>query len=132
MARPKEYLSASEWEIMNVVWNLGGKPTVKNVHEILCPNGEKAYTTVHTIMDVLVEKGFLQKEKFGPVNLYIPLRNREEAISKETNNFMNKVFDGSFERMASFMVKNKDVSDAEIDYLKDLIRQVENKQGKIK
>ena len=129
MARKKEYLSPSEWEIMNVIWDLGGKPTVKNVVDTAYPDGEKAYTTVHTIMDILIDKGFLKKEKFGPINLYPPLRKRTEAVRKETDIFINKVFGGSFQKMANFMLETRKLSEEEYEYLKNLIENKEKKSG---
>ncbi|MFC1563853.1 BlaI/MecI/CopY family transcriptional regulator [candidate division KSB1 bacterium] len=129
MPRKKGYLSSSEWEIMNVIWELGGKPTVKNVVDRAYPEGEKAYTTVHTLMEILVEKGFLRKEKFGPVNLYPPARKRDEAVKKETDIFIDKVFGGSFQKMANFMIENRKISDEEFSYLKNLIEQKEKDSG---
>ena len=129
MARHKEYLSPFEWEIINAIWEIGGKPTVKNVHEKLYPDGEKAYNTVQTIMNILVDRGFLRKEKFGPVNLYIPLIKRKEAVMKETDIFIDKIFNGSFQKMASFMVDSRNLSESDIAYLKDLIRKKEKEQG---
>lgn len=128
MPRHKDFLSPFEWEIMNVIWDLGGSPTVKNVMDVEYPNGEKAYTTVLTIMSNLVEKGFLKKEKFGPINIYKPLKKREEAVSKEATIFMEKVFGGSFKEMAHFMLGSSELSDAEFAELKKLIQHRENKQ----
>ncbi|KPK96273.1 hypothetical protein AMJ80_00915 [bacterium SM23_31] len=129
MARHKDYLSPFEWELMNIIWDMKETPTVKHVLKIGYPNGEKAYTTVQTIMNILVDKGFLRKEKFGPINIYKPLRKREEAVKKETSIFVDKVFDGSFQKMASFMFGSRDLTDEEIVHVKKLIRQKEKERG---
>ena len=128
MARQKDYLSPFEWEIMNVIWDLGGSPTAKNVMDVSYPDGEKAYTTLLTIMSSLVDKGFLKKDKFGPINIYKPLKKREEAVSKEANIFVHKVFGGSFKEMAHFMLDSGKLSDAEFAELKKLIQQREYEQ----
>ena len=127
MVRKKGFLSPLEWEIMNVIWDLGGKPTVKNIIEKKYPNGEKAYTTVQTIMENLVDKGFLIKEKFGPLNLYKPIKKRNDAVWMETNIFVNKVFGGSFHKMANFLIENSNINDEEYVYLKNLIVKKEKK-----
>jgi len=129
MPRHKGYLSPFEWELMNIIWDMKETPTVKRVLKIGYPNGEKAYTTVQTIMNILVNKGFLQKEKFGPINIYRPLRKREEAVKKETNIFVDKVFDGSFQKMASFMFGSLNLTDKELAHVKKLIRQKEKERG---
>ena len=123
MARKKEFLTTFEWEVMNVIWDMGGQVTVKNVMDTKYPDGEKAYTSVQTVMEILVEKGFLKKEKFGPINVYKPGKKREYAALKETKIFIDKVFGGSFQKMASFLVENSGISDKEYKYLKKIIKE---------
>ena len=43
-------LTPVEWEIMEAIWEIGGSPTVRDVLEHAYPQGEKAYTTIQTIM----------------------------------------------------------------------------------
>ena len=44
-------LTPAEWEIMTAVWRLDGPVSVRDVLESAYPNGEKAYTTVQTVMN---------------------------------------------------------------------------------
>ena len=57
----KKRLSEAEWEVMDGVWHLDRQVTVRDVVDYLYPNGEKAYTTVQTIMNILFEKGVLNR-----------------------------------------------------------------------
>ena len=132
MARKKEFLTTFEWEVMNVIWDMGGQVTVKNVMDTKYPEGEKAYTSVQTVMEILVEKGFLKKEKFGPINVYKPGKRKEYAALKETKIFIDKVFGGSFQKMASFLVENGGISEKEYKYLKKIIEEKEKKSGEKK
>ncbi len=128
MPRPKGYLSPRQWELMSIIWDMEGPVTVKRVMEIGFPDGEKAYTTVQTVMNILVDNGFLSKEKLGPINIYSPLIQREEATTEETAAFMEKVFNGSFQKMANFMLGRDSLTDEELRHLKDLIRQREDEE----
>ena len=65
-------LAEAEWRIMDCIWTFAKPSTVREIHQRLYPEGEKAYTTVQTITNILVEKGFLRKEKIGMVNFYFP------------------------------------------------------------
>ena len=47
--KKKNYLTPLEWEVMNVVWELGGKPSVREVIDQAYPNKEKAYPLLLTI-----------------------------------------------------------------------------------
>ncbi len=125
MTQSQKNLTPFEWEVLNAVWDIGGKPTVKNVLEKLYPNGEKAYTTIQTIMNILVEKGYLKKEKIGPVNIYKSLKKRDRVVMNETENFLDKVFGGSFQKMTSFMAGYRDLTEKDIKHLKSLIEKKE-------
>lgn len=114
-------LSGLEWEIMTVVWDLGGHPSVRDVLERAYPDGQKAYTTVQTVMNHLVEKGFLAKERSGLANLYRPLRRRPDTVRKETARFVDRVFGGSFPALADHLVRSRRLSDDERAELRRLL-----------
>lgn len=52
----KRRLTEVEWELMDGVWRFDRQSAVRDVVNHLYPNGEKAYTTVQTIMNILAEK----------------------------------------------------------------------------
>ena len=88
-------LTPVEWEIMEAVWSLGGTPSVREVLEYAFPNGEKAYTTVQTIMNTLERKGFLDRKKTGMVNFYRPVRTRKEMEREELSSITFSVISPS-------------------------------------
>jgi len=112
---------------MNVIWDSGKNPSVREVLETAYPNGEKAYTTVQTVMNNLESKGFLTKEKIGLVNFYKPLKKRKDLLKKETSKFVENVFGGSFQALASYIVASDSLSNDEIADLKKLISELEEK-----
>jgi predicted transcriptional regulator len=122
--------SALEWEIMDVIWEMGGQPSVREVLERAYPRGEKAYTTVQTVMNNLVDKGYLSKDKIGLVNFYTPLRPRHELVNGEVRRFVDRIFNGSFPAMADYLVRSKNLSRAELDELKHLIEEFEARKRK--
>jgi BlaI family penicillinase repressor len=121
-AIPKN-LSKLEWEVMQVIWQIGGKPSVRQVLEKAYANGAKAYTTIQTVMNNLEVKSYLKKEKIGMVNFYKPLHKQDEMVNTETIGFVNKVFGGSFMSLANFLVDSDNLSQEEIDDLKQLIEE---------
>lgn len=121
MATPKYELSAAEWEIMQIVWN-GGKPlTVREVLDQAYPNAEKAYTTVQTLMNILVDKGFLKRKKVGLVNFYSTAVSRENVLRKSLSTLASRMFQGSYGAMASFLVSAAPLSPDEVRELKKLL-----------
>lgn len=120
--RNKNYLTPLEWEVIDVIWKLGGSPSVREVIAEGFPSGEKAYTTVQTIMNNMEVKGFLNKKKIGLVNFYTPLVQRRDMLEGETRSFVKKVFGGSFLELANYLMNSGSLSRAEIENLKQMIR----------
>lgn len=123
-------LTPVEWEIMDAIWTLGGSPSVREVIDHAFPNGEKAYTTVQTIIKTLEKKGFLTGKKIGLVNFYTPVKSREEMIKAETGNLVSRVFHGSVPAMANFLIDSQDLSLEEISQIKRLLAEKEKELKK--
>jgi predicted transcriptional regulator len=117
----KPGLTAVDWEIMEAVWELGGSPSVRDVLDHAFPKGEKAYTTVQTIMNNLVGKGFLTRKKTGMVNFYKPAKNRLQMVRKETSSLLSRVFHGSVPAMTSHLLESEDLTMEEIKGIRDLL-----------
>lgn len=109
--KSKNYLTPLEWEVMNVIWGLGGKPSVREVIDKAYPNKEKAYTTIQTVMNNMEEKKFLKKKKIGLVNFYKPTVKREKMVDGATKTFVKRVFHGSFLELANYLVYSDNLSD---------------------
>lgn len=87
-----------ENEILNAVWKME-ENSVKNisVNEVLTEinntGNVRAYTTVKTVMDRLVEKNLLERNKSGKKFCYKSVESREEmartAINKLAGQFFN-------------------------------------------
>ena len=125
MTKRKSQLTPLEWELMRVVWDKKKPVTVREVLETAYPGGEKAYTTVQTIMNTLVEKGFLVRTKIGLVNYYRPVKERAHILKEEIKFFANKTFGGSLNALVSFLINSDSLNQEEIQELKQLIEQKE-------
>ncbi len=125
MRAKRPNLSRLEWEIMQVVWGFDKAPSVRQVLEKAYPDGQKAYTTVQTVMNNLERKGYLKKEKIGLVNFYSPVHASKELIQSETNSFIKRVFHGSFLSLTNFLLEGDDLSPEDIEGLKRLIERKE-------
>jgi predicted transcriptional regulator len=118
-------LAEVEWEIMEGVWKLGRRITVREVHQHLYPNGEKAFNTVQTIMNILADKGFLKKEKVGKVNFFTPAISREEIGRRETRSLVLRIYRGSFGALVNHLV---DIGKFSRQELEDIKAQIEAKE----
>ncbi|NOZ74927.1 MAG: BlaI/MecI/CopY family transcriptional regulator [FCB group bacterium] len=117
----KRKLTPAEWEIMEIIWELGGSPSVRNVLENRYRDGKKAYTTVQTIMNHLYEKGMLNRKKIGLVNFYTPVVPRHLLVKTEVSTIVSRIFDGSVPALANYLIDSENLSLEEINDIKNLL-----------
>jgi len=118
-------LTKAEEQIMQVLWEIEGG-FVKDIIDKL-PNNPKtqkkpAYTTVSTIVKILEDRNFVSHEAFGKSHRYYPVISKNEYRNFFMNNFLSNYFGGSFEKMFSFFVKEKEMDLQEVE---ELMKQVE-------
>ena len=120
-----EKLTPAEWEIMEAIWQLGGASSVRDVLEKAFPEGQKAYTTVQTIMNILEKKGLLKRKKQGLVNFYKPTRSREQMVKFEMSLLVSRMFKGSMPAFANYLFNSEDLTLNEIGKIKKLLDEKE-------
>jgi BlaI family penicillinase repressor len=129
MKNKKSDLSKTEWLIMNICWKKG-KSSARNVFEETLKTKTRSYHTIKTMLDRLVVKGYLTREKFGPIWFYSPIVAKSKATGKEIERFVGTVLDNTFTPLLSFFSEKESLTDEEIDSLEKLIE--EKKKGKAK
>ncbi|QUH29201.1 BlaI/MecI/CopY family transcriptional regulator [Vallitalea guaymasensis] len=119
-------ISDAEWEVMEIVWD-NKKIRAYDIIKKLEMKTSWSDKTVRTLIRRLVDKNVLgvEKEKF---NMYYPLLSKEECVKEATNKFINKVYKGSIGLLVSNFVKNNKLTQKDIDVLKDLLNEDENKK----
>jgi predicted transcriptional regulator len=118
-------LTPVEWEIMEAIWEIGGAPTVREVLEHSFPQGEKAYTTVQTIMNTLEKKQLLTRKKTGLVNFYKPTKSRDVLIRAEMSSLISQVFRGSIPALANSLLSLDGMGLEEIQKIKAMVSEKE-------
>ncbi|WP_273321367.1 BlaI/MecI/CopY family transcriptional regulator [Vallitalea guaymasensis] len=119
-------ISDAEWEVMEIVWD-NKKIRAYDIIKKLEMKTSWSDKTVRTLIRRLVDKNVLgvEKEKF---NMYYPLLSKEECVKEATNKFINKVYKGSIGLLVSNFVKNNKLTQKDIDVLKNLLNEDENKK----
>jgi predicted transcriptional regulator len=111
-------LTPVEWEVMEAVWELKGSPSVREVLEHAFPGGDKAYTTVQTIMNNLEKKSLLRRKKKGLVNFYTPTKSRDQMVRKEMKSIVSRIFNGSVPALANYLIRSGDLGVKEIEEIR--------------
>ena len=116
-------LTPAEWEIMEVIWAIGGSPCVRDVVEYRYPDGEKAYTTVQTIMNTLEKKAVLTRKKIGLVNFYTPSVSRDNMVNAEISSLLKRLFNGSVPALANYLIHDSTFDKEDIDQIRALLEE---------
>ncbi len=115
--------SELEWQLLQELWKESPQ-TAKQLWQALYPDEEKSYSTVITYLNRMVDKEILSMHKIGNVNLYEPAVTEGSAKNSATQRFVSRVFQGSFGRLASFLVETDKLTVEEIEELEAFIEEM--------
>lgn len=127
MPQQKTELTPAEWAIMRVVWDKQ-EVIVRDVFEALSEKEGWAQTTVRTMMERLVKKGWMKHKKIGPVYLYKPAVPQQQAVTQSLREMVSRVTDGNLASLVAQAVESGEISAQELAELEQLIKQ--KKEGK--
>jgi BlaI family transcriptional regulator, penicillinase repressor len=128
MSQPKKYTpTESELEILHILWEKG-TATVRDIHDILEQTKETGYTTTLKMMQIMTEKGILDRDVQNRVHVYRPLLSREKTQESFLNKMLNGLFKGSASRLVMGALDHKEISGEELQQIKAYLSQFENKQ----
>lgn len=126
MARKKSpTLTEAELRLMEVLWEKRSA-TIADVTEAL-PPPPIAYNTVLTTMRILEQKGYVSHEEEGRAYVYSPLVEREEAAQSAVGLLLNRFFGNRSAELALRLIENERPGEAELQRLKTLIEQYEER-----
>ncbi|MFR9602658.1 MAG: BlaI/MecI/CopY family transcriptional regulator [Rikenellaceae bacterium] len=101
-------LTKAEMEIMKIIWDHEGMFLADIIAAI--PEPRPAYTTVSTVVRVLVSKGFVCYKQYGKSNCYSAAVSKEEYSHRAIEQMQSNLFGGSYSAMLSFFAKKEDLS----------------------
>lgn len=110
--KSNQTLTPLELEIMQVLWD-SGPGTVSEVQPQL--KGELAYTTVQTMLNVLLRKGKVKRVQEGRAFRYRAVVSRERAFGGALNDMVKRMFGGSSEALLMAMVDTRQISAEELE-----------------
>jgi BlaI family transcriptional regulator, penicillinase repressor len=122
-------LTKAEEQVMQILWRLS-KGFLKDIVESF-PQPRPAYTTVSTVIRVLVKKNFIGYKTYGKTNEYYPLMSKTDYFKSKLKPIITNYFNGSKRDMASFFA-NSHLNLSELEEVKSLIEEKikKLKQGK--
>lgn len=117
----------SELEILQVLWK-HGPSTVRFVNDQLNEQKrEVQYTSTLKLMQIMVEKGSLNRDESQMKHVYSAAAEEGKTKSFLLDRFVETMFNGSASSLVMQLLDNKKPSQKEVDEIKKLIKKFDQK-----
>ena len=118
-------IGEGELEIMKVIWASGGELSSGKITKAVENKGWKR-TTVSTFLSRLVEKGVLESEKRGNNYFYKALISKRDYSSMKAKSLISSLFDGSAKSLAACLFEEGNLTQNDIDELRNIFMKGKN------
>lgn len=113
-----------ELEILQVLWRMGSA-TVREINDKLSEKKEVGYTTTLKLMQIMFDKGILERRAMGKTHEYTPLISEEDTQKTLVEQLMQSAFQGSAMKLVMQALGNKKSSSKELEEIKKFIDQLD-------
>lgn len=118
--------TSSELEILDILWEREAA-TVKEVHEIINARKPTGYTTVLKTMQIMREKGLLERDDRNKAHIFRAVEAQSETQKNLVTDLMEKVFRGSALKLVQHVLEAKPASAEELKKIRKMIKKAEKK-----
>lgn len=118
----KKLLTETELELMHIVWSIG-EGSVNDVIKNLPEHRQLAYTSVSTILRILVKKNVLTSRQNGKSHIYTPALSKTEYEERSLGHLLSNVFSGVPTSLVRTLVNSDELSPQDLAEIKKIISQ---------
>ena len=112
----------SELKVMDVLWKEGDS-TAKHIAEILGKEVGWNVNTTYTLIKRCIKKGAIARSE--PNFMCHALILKEEVQEAETDELINKIYDGSADKLFAALLGRKKLSADQIEKMKQIVGELE-------
>ena len=112
----------SELKVMSVLWR-EGDTTAKHISDILKAEIGWNMNTTYTLIKRCIKKGAIERSE--PNFMCHALIPKEEVQEAETNELINKIYDGSADKLFAALLGRKKLTAEQIERLKQIVGDLE-------
>jgi predicted transcriptional regulator len=118
----------SELEILQVLWK-HGPSTVRFVNDQLNEQKrEVQYTSTLKLMQIMVEKGLLDRDERQMKHVYSAALEEGKAKTALLERFVNTLYEGSASSLMMHLIGHKKTSRKELEQIKELLKKMDAKK----
>lgn len=117
----------SECLILSTIWDLKSA-TVRQVHGRISETQEMGYTTVLKFMQIMTEKGLLQRDTSVRPQVYQAAEPRQKTQKTLLNDLLDRAFGGSPGTLALQALSMRKSTPEELKELRELLDKLESQE----
>jgi len=125
-AKASGVLTPLELQIMQVLWTAGPSP-VAAVQERL--GSDLAYTTVQTMLNVLLRKKKVRRTQVGRAFTYEAAVSRDRATGAALKDLVSRMFGGSGEAMLMALVNTQQITPEQLTRAAELVKRGDDEEA---
>jgi BlaI family transcriptional regulator, penicillinase repressor len=114
----------AELAILRVLWHRGPS-TVRQVMDELNRVQPTGYTTALKMLQIMTEKGLVQREEEGRLHVYESVRTEAETQRQLLSDLLDRAFDGSARQLVLQALAAKPAAPEELAEIRQLLDQLE-------
>jgi BlaI family penicillinase repressor len=114
----------AELSILRVLWELGPS-TVRQVQEALNERRETGYTTVLKLLQIMTEKGLVERDETERTHVYQASLPQEQTQRQLVSDLLDRAFGGSAKQLVLQALATKKTSAKEMAEIRRLLDQLE-------
>lgn len=118
--------TSAELEILSVLWEKESA-TVREVYEIINEQKPALYTTVLKLMQIMHEKGLVERDSSNKAHIYRPKQTQNETQKNLVSDLLEKAFRGSALKLVQHVLETKPTSTEELAEIRKMIAEAEKK-----
>jgi BlaI family transcriptional regulator, penicillinase repressor len=112
----------AELELLRVLWEKG-PATVRELHDEVNLQRAVGYTSVLKILQIMTEKGLVEREESAKAHIYRAAASQEETQNQLLRDLSERLFSGSAAQLAMHALAMQPTSTEELDEIRNLIEQ---------
>src|SRR5687768_7738069 len=120
MSGQRTELTKLEWLLMDALW-AAGQATATDLQRALAEKTGWAYSTVKTMLDRLVEMGYVKARRVGNVYEYSPKSKRPIVVGRAVDEATEQLFGGAVAPFIQCLLRRGKLTDDELDELRTML-----------
>jgi BlaI family transcriptional regulator, penicillinase repressor len=128
MSNQNQDVTEAELALLQALWDSGPATIRQLVERVYKQTGTSVYATVQKLLDRLETKGFVSRDRSGPVHVFRASIDRDELIGRRLRAVADSLCGGSLSPLLTHLVEGKGLSEKERRELRGLIDQLDRKR----